>query len=79
MRPDMIVSASVYFSLQGQTTFNGINPGDTTSVAASLAWQYQLSDTLSASVRYSFVERSSSTAFYNMYQNMLILGITKTF
>jgi hypothetical protein len=79
MRPDMLLSAAIYVSTQGQTTFNGINPGDSTSLAATIGWQYQISDTLSASVRYSFIERSSSTAFYDMYQNMLILGISRTF
>jgi hypothetical protein len=30
-------------------------------------------------LRYAFLERSSETAFYNMYQNLIILGFSKTF
>ena len=59
--------------------FGSADPDDIAESAGSLVWQYQISDTLSASLRYSFLERSSATAFYDMYQNILILGITKTF
>ena len=55
------------------------NPGNNTSVVASLAWQWQISDTLSGSVRYSFLERQSQAAVYDLYQNMLIVGISKHF
>jgi uncharacterized protein (PEP-CTERM system associated) len=79
MQPDMTVSASLAFSVQGQGTFNGIAPNNSTSIVASLAWQYQISPTVSTSLRYSFLERSSATAFYDMYQNLLILGLSKTF
>ena len=58
---------------------HGVNPGNSTSIAASLAWQYQISDTVSASLRYSFFERQSAATRFNFYQNMLILGISKTF
>ena len=81
MRPDMTVSAALSLAIQDQTigTISAVNPGNTTSVVASLAWQYQISDTLSASVRYSFLEQQSPAAVYSFYQNMLILGISKTF
>ena len=75
----LTVSASLAFSVQGQGTFNGIAPNNSTSIVASLAWQYQISPTVSTSLRYSFLERSSATAFYDMYQNLLILGLSKTF
>ena len=66
---------------QDQTigTVSAVNPANSTSVVASLTWQYQLSDTLSASVRYSFLEQRSPAAVYSFFQNMLILGISKTF
>jgi hypothetical protein len=35
--------------------------------------------TLSANVRYSFLEQQSPIAVYSLFQNMLILGISKTF
>lgn len=81
MRPDMTVSGAISLAIQDQTigTISAVNPGNSTSVVASLIWQYQLSDTLSASVRYSFLEQQSPAAVYSFFQNMLILGISKTF
>jgi hypothetical protein len=78
MRPDMTLSAALSLAVQDQTATAG-RSGDTTSVAASLAWQYHLSETLTASVRYSFLEQQGPAAIYNIYENMLILGISKTF
>ena len=79
MQPDMTVSASFAFASQGQAGFGGPNANNSTSIAASLAWQYQISDTLSASLRYSLLQRSSQSVVYDMYQNLVILGIAKTF
>ena len=81
MRPDMTVSAAISYAIQDQSAgrVSDANPGNNTSVVASLAWQWQISDTLSASVRYSFLERQSQAAVYDLYQNMLILGISKHF
>jgi uncharacterized protein (PEP-CTERM system associated) len=73
MQPDMTLSAAIYVALQDQAFANA------RSVVASLAWQYHLSDTLAVSARYSFLEQRSQTAIYNFNQNILILGITKTF
>jgi hypothetical protein len=80
MRPDMTVSAAISYSIQDQSAGGSIsNPGDNTSVVASLAWQWQISETLSGSVRYSFLERQSQAVVYDIYQNMLIVGISKHF
>ena len=81
MRPDMTVSAAVSYGIQEQNSSIAIgsNLGNNTTMTASLAWQWHISDTLSASLRYSFVERQSPVAFNQLYQDMLILGISKTF
>jgi hypothetical protein len=81
MRPDMTASAAVSYAIQDQTTgvISIANPGNNTSIAASLAWQWQISDTISTSLRYSFFERASAITAYDVYQNMLILGISKRF
>jgi hypothetical protein len=81
MRPNMTASAAISFAIQDHTIGNAVsfNSGKSTSVVASLAWQYQISDTLSANVRYSFLEQQSPIALYSVFQNMLILGISKTF
>lgn len=79
MRPDMTLNASFSYSIQNQTAFGGLNAGDSTSLVSSLAWQWQLSNTVAASLRYSFFEEQASVAAFNLYQNMLILGLSKTF
>jgi hypothetical protein len=81
MRPDMSLSASIAYAIQDQSVgpVSGANPGNNTSIVASLAWQWQISDTVSGSVRYSFFQRASAVTVYNIYQNLLILGISKHF
>jgi hypothetical protein len=81
MRPDMTFSTALSLGFQDQTAgiLNGAAPPNSTSIAASAAWQYQISETLSASLRYSFLARQSPVTAYSFYQNMLILGISKTF
>jgi hypothetical protein len=81
MRPDMTASAAISFAIQDHTIGKAVSssPGNSTSIVGSLAWQYQISDSLGASVRYSFLEQQSPIAVYSLFQNMLILGISKTF
>ena len=81
MRPDMTFSAAVAYAIQDQSTgaLSTFNPGDNTSIAATLAWQWQLSDTVSTSVRYSFFERHAAASGFDLVQNILILGISKRF
>lgn len=81
MRPDMTVSAALSYAIedQGAGALPASNPGDSTSIAAGVAWQWQLSDTLSASLRYSFFERQSSVTIYQLSENLIILGISKRF
>jgi hypothetical protein len=77
----MTVSAAISYAIQDQDTgpVSAFNPGNNTSIAATLAWQWQISNTVSTSLRYSFFERSSPATAFDMYQNILILGISKTF
>jgi len=81
LRPDQSLTATLAYSLQDQSTgaVTAFNPGNNTSIAASLAWQWQISDTLTGSLRYSFFDRQSAVSAYDIYQNMLILGISKRF
>jgi uncharacterized protein (PEP-CTERM system associated) len=80
MNPDMTLSGALSYAIAEQSGVAAVdNPGDNTSVAASLAWQWQISETLSGSVRYSFFERHSQEVTYDLYENMLILGISKRF
>jgi opacity protein-like surface antigen len=75
----MTVSGSIAFSTQEQAAFGGLNTNNNSSFVATAAWQYQISDTVSVNLRYSYLQRQSGTAAFDMYQNLLILGITKTF
>ena len=79
MRPDMTLGASFAYALQDQGGASAFNPGNSTSFAASLAWQYQISDTVTAGMRYSLLNRSSAVNAYNAHENLLILGISKKF
>jgi uncharacterized protein (PEP-CTERM system associated) len=81
MSPDMTISAAVAYAIQDQSVgaVSVANPGNNTSIAASLAWQWQISDTLSASVRYSFFDRQSADTAFELYENILILGVSKHF
>lgn len=79
MRPDMLLNAAVSYAIQEQVANNGLNPGNSRSLAASLGWQWQISDTISTSLRYSLFQRHAAVATYDIYQNMLILGVSKTF
>jgi hypothetical protein len=79
MRPYMTFSTGLSFSWQNPTGYSGGGPGRNTSVVASLGWQQQISETLTAGIRYSFVNRQSDNASYSVFQNLLIFGITKSF
>jgi hypothetical protein len=79
MRPDMTVSGSVSFSEQTQASGNSGFQGDSVSYAASLGWQYQISETLGVNVRYSFYDRISQVSTFNIYQSLLFAGLSKTF
>jgi uncharacterized protein (PEP-CTERM system associated) len=79
MRPDMVVSAAFSLSQQEQAGGRTTGFGNLSSYSASLAWQYQISDTVSTNLRYSFFDRISPNGALNIYQNMLILGVSKAF
>lgn len=81
LRPDITVSAAVSYAIQDQSAgaINAFNPGNNTLIAATLAGQWQISDTVSANVRYSFLQRSANVTELDFFQNILIVGITKRF
>jgi hypothetical protein len=79
MQPDMTLNAGFSLSFQDQRVAARANSGKSTSVVASLGWQYEISDTVSFYSRYSFFERKSAVTALAFYQSMLILGVSKTF
>jgi len=79
LQPDLTLSSALAYSRQEQPGGIVLNPGNSTSVATSVSLNYQISDTVGASLRYSFFDRQSPVAAFSVYQNILILGISKTF
>ncbi len=79
MRPDMTVSGNFSFDKQTSAAGNNGFLGNSDSYAASVAWQYQLSETVGVSVRYSFFDRISQDSTSNIYQSLLFASISKTF
>ena len=82
LRPDLSFSAYVGYSLNNGGGVNGTGgnqSGNSPSIAASASLQYTFTETLSGVVRYSYFDRSSSTAGLTMYQNLVIVGVTKQF
>ena len=73
--PDLGLNASAYYSLGTPSAITG----STRSLAASVALQYTLTETLSAFARYSYYDRQASAAGQSMYQDLLLIGITKQF
>jgi uncharacterized protein (PEP-CTERM system associated) len=53
--------------------------GNQTSLAATIAMQYLISQTLAANVRYAYFDRTSSTPGQAFYQNLVLVGISKSF
>jgi hypothetical protein len=78
LQADLMLSAALSYSVQNGASGLG-GGGNTTSVAASIGLQYQISAMLSSSLRYSFFDRQAPDTAFSFYQNMLILGITKSF
>lgn len=85
LRPDLSLSTSASYSLtrrSGAATAAiglGGGGGTDTSFSAAAGLQYTVSDTASLSARYTFFERSSRISGYGLYENILLLALTKQF
>lgn len=74
LKPDLrLVTSSSYNAING-----GI-AGSSQSIAFNTSLIYTLSQSLSASARYSFFKSSSQTAAQNLYDDIFVLGILKSF
>jgi uncharacterized protein (PEP-CTERM system associated) len=80
MNEDMTLTTAAAYNTSSQSvTLSGINPGNSHAYIFSAALQYQLSPTLSASLTYSFFDRISEVSSNTIYQNLIVLGVSKTF
>ncbi|MSP02193.1 MAG: hypothetical protein EXR07_14255 [Acetobacteraceae bacterium] len=75
LRPDLTLSTSGTYSLIRRS---GTLGGDT-SFSTAVGLQYTMSDTTAVSARYSFFNRVSRIPGYGLYENILLLGLTKQF
>jgi hypothetical protein len=53
--------------------------GRQTSIGVSVGMQYLISPTLAASMRYSYFERGSGVPGQDIYQNLFLVSLNKTF
>jgi uncharacterized protein (PEP-CTERM system associated) len=74
MSPDLLLTSSASYSYIRRS--GGLNDS---SVSTAIALQYILSTSTTATVSYSFFDRVSKIPGYSLYENILLLGITKQF
>jgi hypothetical protein len=55
------------------------NSSNQRSVAASVAMEYLFTQTLAATARYAYFNSVSSTPNRSFYQNLVLVGLNKTF
>ena len=75
LTPDMSFSSGLSYSFirrPGGTSNDG-------SFSGAVALQYAVSPSTTLSARYSFFDRISGIPGYSMYENILLVGITKQF
>jgi hypothetical protein len=75
LTPVMTLSGAMSYTQQDY--LNG--GGNAQSVAGAAVLQYSLSETLSTSLRYMFNNVTSPVAGQTMYQNLILVGVTKQF
>lgn len=74
LNPALALTANAYVSTG--TPNGGVGQN---SLVAGLSGQYTLSETASAFARYSFYQRESSQSALSMYQDLLLVGVSKQF
>ena len=74
LSPDLTLNTSGSYNVQTGGVQSGGN-----SMAFNIGLQYAINDSLSSSARYTFFKSTSQSVLFNLYENMLILGITKRF
>ena len=74
LRPDLTLSNALSYNIT--TGGAGLS---SRSIAFNTSVQYALSPTVSTTVRYSFYQSTSSNPLFDLYANLLIVGVSKTF
>ena len=84
LRPHLSLITSLSYSLQSFTS--GAN-GDSTMIAGGVTLQYQMTESLTGRMRYTYFERHTPAGAFpstfanqlNFTQNLVIVGISKQF
>lgn len=74
LRPDLRLASSASYNVM---TGSAGTAGETFAFNTGL--QYTLNETLQSTLRYTYFRRTAQTTLFNIYENLLILGITKQF
>jgi hypothetical protein len=75
LSPDMTLNSGASYSFVHRSE----NLGNDSAVAASVGLQYMLSATASLTGRYAFYDRTSKIPGYNLFENIVLVGFTKSF
>lgn len=70
------IVSGTYTTQQSQSSFV---PGTQTTINANLILQYQINPTLTATAQYAYYDRSSPISALSFTQNVILLGVSKTF
>lgn len=84
LRPDLSLITFLSYTLQSTT---GLTSGDSTMISAGATLQYQMTESLTGRLRYSYFERHTPAGAFpttalnqlNFTQNLVIVGISKQF
>jgi len=74
LREDLSLNSSASYSFIHRS--GGLNDG---SLSTAVGLQYTLSPSTTVSARYSFFDRVSKIPGYSLYENLVLLGLTKQF
>jgi uncharacterized protein (PEP-CTERM system associated) len=75
LSPDLTLSSSASYSFIHRS--GGL--GNDSALSTAVGLQYTLSASTTLSARYSFFDRVSRIPGYTLYENTLLLGVTKQF
>ncbi|HVC62141.1 MAG TPA: hypothetical protein VND19_17475 [Acetobacteraceae bacterium] len=75
LRPDLSLTSYAAYTTQSQSGGGGFLQ----SLVIGATLNYILTDTLTAHLRYIFNDRNASSVTNRMYQNLVVVGITKQF
>jgi len=79
LEPDMNLFASASVNQQKRMGSGIAYQGNYDSYAARLGWTYEMTETLSVNVSYSFFDRISQLSTNNVAQSLFMVGFTKRF